>query len=281
MEGVQVTALQIFWGWETVSFWRTKPELCSIFILILLSLVHFDVTEKCKYWNLSWTTVGSVCLPVCSVRLANGSLHILVVRNIFLNESCINISHQMGQGEHHNGASSVEYLTVLNKAVSQTSFSKTCWMNGSFITISITDTSLHGLIDLFKGKNTGGVANVCRVIRDRRSNMKQYFIRCCVCQLTTHMVFCGAWEVDKIKQTHLCTQFNNLQSWFNHLSTQMTNLCYQFDTIYILSPPFLRSLWGSACSQVWIDDKKTFMKQVICNHQILDSETVHFPLKGI
>lgn len=56
---VHVTALQIFWGWGTVSLWRTKQELCPLFILPLFSLLHFDGIEKCKYWNLSGTAVGT------------------------------------------------------------------------------------------------------------------------------------------------------------------------------------------------------------------------------
>lgn len=38
---------------------QSKELLCSIFILLLLSLLHFYATEKCKYWKLSWTDVGA------------------------------------------------------------------------------------------------------------------------------------------------------------------------------------------------------------------------------
>lgn len=59
MERFPVTVLQIFSGWGTVSFWRTKWQFCSIFSLPLLSLQHLDATEKCKYWNLVRTVVGA------------------------------------------------------------------------------------------------------------------------------------------------------------------------------------------------------------------------------
>lgn len=58
-ERFKVTALGTRPGWGPGSFWRARRELCSIFRLPLLSLLHSNAREKCKYWNLSKTAVGS------------------------------------------------------------------------------------------------------------------------------------------------------------------------------------------------------------------------------
>lgn len=55
-----------------------------------------------------------------SKPMANGSLHILIVRNIALYGSHINILHQRGQKDTSQGSMFSGVLTDFNKAVSQT-----------------------------------------------------------------------------------------------------------------------------------------------------------------
>lgn len=64
-----VTVLEMLQESRPASLWITKQGLCFTYNLFLVSVLRYDATEECKYWNTSQCLVG-------------GPIHILPVRKL-------------------------------------------------------------------------------------------------------------------------------------------------------------------------------------------------------